>query len=190
MANDDNSTGAGGCCGVIMGILGLVLFIYTMVVYNQQVVPNFGLENKYDSNYDNQLNWLRLFAFAEIGSVSASVGLLFLTTLIACCVACFSDPDEKMGGVMVLFLVVLLLGFLAAFIIQAYFVWLAVPISSTVANECNTNITYSRESACILFYSSFNPIVTLLEVVFGFNCFNLAIMVIASVVFCVVSACK
>ena len=192
MSKDDTLNSiCGMCSGMCLACLSIALFVYTMVVYAQQVVPNYSIENTHDSNYNNQLNWLHSFALAEIALTSISFGLVILLTICACLVVCCCHADDKSdySGLLVVYIIICFLVFTSAFVLQTYYISWAVPISSVVYNDCNTNTTYSNEQPCQLFYSSFNPIVTLLEVVYSFYCVYMFVFVCSGFVVCIGSCC-
>jgi len=165
-----HSNDSGSLFGFCLTMLSLTLFIYTIIIYNQQVLPN--LDVKHDTNYNNQLNWLNLFALFEIGIVCGSLGLMFLLLIITFVVGFSNDPyDTKKDSIYITFICINGITICVAFIMQAYFVAEAVPISNKISFDCNTNFTYSHEDACTLFNTTFNPIVILLEVVFSFYSF-------------------
>jgi hypothetical protein len=139
----------------LFGFLGIALFIYTMIVYNETRTKD--LENL-DTNYIDMINWINSFAIAEI-VVTCSI---FLVTIIYLIIGIMCDDFIILASIMNILMIV------TGYIIQIIYVSLAIPIKYTMDIECS-NIHYNNTEICDFYQDKFNPILIILIVLLSIS---------------------
>jgi hypothetical protein len=165
----EENKGDSGACTSAVGLLGLALFIYAMIVFDQVKNKDLvGLNN----NYVNMINWSISFAYAEIGLLCSCVAVVIVGFSA---MLCFDNP-----GVLIVLIVFQLL---AGFITSIVYVASAVPIKNSVSSICGV-VSINTTEMCNFYSTDFNPMVIILIVLLAFNCLNFLIIGCAGGIMC------